>query len=203
MSALKRLFNRDVRPRGGTAGGGVERGVALCTERLLLRPVGDGDIRRIAQLAGDWSVASMTARIPFPYTERDAVEWIGGLGEGEVVAAIERDGELIGMVGYTLAPDRRSAEFGYWIGRPYWGVGYATEAARAMVEHCFTTERFDRLTCCHFTDNPASERVIGKLGFTAVGTCSAWSEARRREAPTVSYELVAPARRRRGPAGWW
>lgn len=196
MSALKRLFDR----------GSPARNVTLRTERLLLRPVGEADIRRIAQLAGDWSVASMTARLPFPYTERDAVEWIGGLGEGEVVSAIERDGELIGMVGYTLTPDRRAAEFGYWIGRPYWGGGYATEAARATIAQCFAVERFERLTCCHFTDNPASARVVEKLGFKVVGTCSAWSQARRREAPTVRYELTAPARHwcwRRGPTGWW
>ncbi|MFN3867651.1 MAG: GNAT family N-acetyltransferase [Hyphomicrobiaceae bacterium] len=171
----------------------------LETERLRLRPVGAGDARRVAQLAGDWSIASMTARVPFPYTERDAAEWIAELGPGELVAAIIRRGddaaELIGLVGYTTTPGGRSAELGYWIGRSYWGAGFATEAAAAVIRHCFERERFDALTCCRFADNPASGRVIDKLGFVLAGECSAWCEARRREAPALRYEMSRPAPR--------
>lgn len=191
MSSLKRLFIREASAKAGAD-------AELVTERLRLRALRDIDVRRIAQLAGDWSIASMTARIPFPYTERDAVEWVSGLGEGEVVRAIEHGGELIGLVGYTPTPDGRAAELGYWIGRPHWGQGYATEAARAIVAHCFEAHGFERLTCCHFIDNPASQRVIEKLGFRIVGPCSAWSEARRRDAPTLRYELLGPSTR----GGW-
>lgn len=186
----------------GRGSGGRRRSSGLLvleTERLRLRPVGADDARRIAQLAGDWSIASMTARVPFPYTERDAAEWIAELGSGEVVAAIIRRGddaaELIGLVGYTPSPGGRSAELGYWIGRPYWGAGFATEAAAAVVRHCFESERFDCLTCCHFADNPASGRVIAKLGFVYAGECSAWCEARRREAPALLYNLANPSLR--------
>lgn len=199
MSALMRLL-RGRRPAHG--GGDPKRMPVIATERLVLRPVALADSRRVAMLAGDWSIASMTARIPFPYTERDATEWIGGLGADETVAAIELGGDLIGLAGYVPAADHRSAELGYWIGRPYWGHGYMTEAAGAIVEHCFASERFERLTCCHFADNPASQRVIEKLGFRPVGACSAWCEARRREAPTVRYELLAPRRRAWRLAGW-
>lgn len=194
MSPLVRWFSR--RSGGGNPAGRV---LALETERLRLRPVDPGDARRIALLAGDWSIASMTARVPFPYTERDAAEWIGELGAGEVVAAIVRradqGAELIGLVGYTPSSDGRSAELGYWIGRPYWGQGFATEAAAAVVRHCFEQERFDGLTCCHFADNPASGRVIEKLGFVFTGDCAAWCEARRREAPALRYEMPRPSPR--------
>ncbi len=188
---------RMLRGEGRLFGAGGRRPVQLeeiATERLSLRPLSMADVRRVAILASDWGIASMTARIPFPYTERDAAEWIGGLDASEAVAAIERAGVLIGLVGYSPAADGRSAEIGYWIGRPYWGQGFATEAASAMLSHCFAKERFERLTCCHFLDNPASRRVIEKLGFRALGQCSAWSEARRCHAPTQRYELRAPKR---------
>lgn len=168
----------------------------LRTTRLVLRPLVDNDVTRIALLAGDWDVASMTARVPYPYTEADARHWLDGLEPGELVRGIERDGELIGLTGYLPSADRASAEIGYWIGKPYWGHGYATEAARALVAHCFSRQRFERLTCCHFADNDASARVIAKLGFRSTGSCSCWCEARRREAEAVRYELARPLRLR-------
>lgn len=160
--------------------------------RLRLRPLDAGDVARIAALAGDWDVASMTARIPYPYTVDDARHWLEGLEPGELVRGIERGGELIGITGYMPEENGRSAEIGYWIGKPYWGQGYATEAAAALIAHCFKRQRFERLTCCHFADNAASARVIAKLGFRRLGNCSCWCEARRREAEAVRYELVRP-----------
>lgn len=161
------------------------------TKRLVLRPLQRSDAKRIAELAGDWDVARMTARIPFPYAEVQALEWIEGLYEGEVVRAIEHEGTLVGLVGY-MPQDKGAAEIGYWIGKPYWGHGYATEAAQAMMRHCFGEVRLSRLTCCHFADNPASERVIAKLGFRRTGMCKAYSEARQAEAATVRYERKRP-----------
>ena len=77
------------------------------------------------------------------------------------------------------------AEIGYWIGKPWWGRGYATEAAGTLVRHCFADVGFRQLTCGHFVDNPASERVIKKFGFRRVGTGAQWCEARKSEVPTV------------------
>lgn len=164
----------------------------LRTARLVLRPLDHGDVARIALLAGDWDVASMTARIPYPYTEADARHWLEGLEPGEVVRGVECNGGLIGLTGYVPDEDGRSAEIGYWIGKPHWGQGYATEAAGALIAYCFSHQRFERLTCCHFADNPASARVIAKLGFSSTGSCSCWCEARRREAEAVRYQLARP-----------
>lgn len=163
------------------------------TERLTLRPVGEDDIRRIAELAGDWDVARMTGRVPYPYSEALAREWITGLQEGEFVRGIEYGGKLVGVCGYT--PGRRkTAEIGYWIGKPYWGQGFATEAAQAIVDHCFRTAGLARLTCCHFVENHASARVIAKLGFRRIGPARGWCEARRVEVDTITYEKRRPLR---------
>lgn len=161
------------------------------TARLALRPLSESDLIDIARLAGDWAIASMTSRIPYPYTPDDARQWLDGLEQGEFVRAITMadEGHLLGIAGYLPSTDSRSAEIGYWVGKPYWGRGIATEAAYALVEHGFLGAGFEKLTCCHFADNPASARVIEKLGFTSTGSCNCWCEARRVEAPAEHYEL--------------
>lgn len=180
MSRLSQLLRRK------SAG----RDDVIRTPRLVLRPLEAGDLPEVARLAGDWDIASMTARIPYPYTLTDARQWLDGLEAGEVVRAITSDDRLFGLTGYLPAADGRSAEIGYWIGKPYWGNGYATEAASALITYGFAKAGFDMLTCCHFADNLASRRVIAKLGFTSTGSCSCWCEARRVKAPAEQYELV-------------
>ncbi|HEX2840187.1 GNAT family N-acetyltransferase [Hyphomicrobium sp.] len=161
------------------------------TRRLVLRELADSDVPQLARHAGEWDVARMTARIPFPYSEALAREWMETIGPGEFVRAVTFKSQIVGAVGYVQNDDG-SAEIGYWIGKPWWGLGFATEAARALVRHCFTSAGFKRLTCCHFEDNPASERVIRKLGFKPNGVTSAWCDARQAEVPTRSYELNRP-----------
>ena len=166
-------------------------GRLIRTSRFVLRPLNETDLDEITRLAGDWAIASMTARIPYPYTQNDARQWLDGLDEGEFVRAITipKEDRLLGITGYVPSADRDSAEIGYWVGKPYWGRGIATEAARAIVEHCFTSAGFKKLTCCHFADNPASARVIEKLGFTSTGQCNCWCEARRVQALAIQHEL--------------
>ncbi len=170
---------------------------SLHTRRLKLRPLTTEDAARIAALAGDWDVARMTSRVPYPYSPMGAKHWIDDLTEGEVVRGIEYKGDLIGLCGYLPAGDG-SAEIGYWIGKPWWGQGFATEAARALIAYCFGKAGLKRLTCCHFVDNRASARVIAKLGFELVGPCRAWCEARQAEIDTLRYERRRPFMARLG-----
>ena len=161
------------------------------SKRLHLRPLTQCDAPQIAILAGDWDVARMTDRIPYPYQKQDALEWINGLPIEEQVFAITRHETLIGLCGLT-EHKQGEAEIGYWIGKPWWGAGYATEAANALLRYCFKVRKFSRLTCCHYVDNPASARVIRKLGFEKSGECSAWCQARRKDVPAITYELQRP-----------
>lgn len=172
----------------------VKKRVPLRTARLVLRPLASTDAARLADLAGDWDIASMTARIPYPYTIAHAHQWIGELSDGEIVYGITLKGELIGVTGY-LPSTEASAELGYWIGKPWWGHGYATEAAEALIKQCFGPARIARVTCSHFVENAASQRVISKLGFQLVGPAQAYCDARRRDLPTLRYERVRPRRR--------
>lgn len=161
------------------------------TERLILRDIHAGDATTIAALGGDWDVASTTGRIPFPYTADAAQHWLTGLAQGERVYGIEYNGTLIGLCGYTMRPDG-SAEIGYWLGKPYWGYGFATEATRALIDYGFTKGGVKRFVSCHFADNPASGHVLKKLGFRAAGQRTGWCEARQQDLPTLAYERKRP-----------
>ncbi len=132
--------------------------VKIETERLALRPFRRADAPEFARLAGEWAVASMTSDIPYPFSAAQALGWLRPV-RGEVRFAIELERRLIGGAGYYR---RRSgvAELGFWLGRPWWGQGYATEAARAVVRHGFGNRRLPGFSSARFDDNPASARVL-------------------------------------------
>ena len=161
------------------------------SQRLSYRPLEAIDAGRVATLAGEWDIARMTSRIPHPYSHIAADLWIASIGTDEFVRGVEHGGTLIGAVGYIEGEDAQ-AEIGYWIGKPWWGHGFATEAAAALIEHCFRVGGFRRLTCGHFIDNPASARVIAKLGFRRIGKGQQWCEARKSEVETVRYVRRRP-----------
>lgn len=161
------------------------------TKRLTLRTLGPGDAARIAVLAGVWEVASMTGRIPFPYSEAAAFQWIDELAEGEVVYGIEHQGDLIGVCGFKPIGGG-VAELGYWIGKSYWGRGFATEAAAALMAHGFTHAGVKQFVCKHLAGNVSSRRVIEKLGFKYTGPATSWCEARQMDMPSETYERRRP-----------
>ncbi len=148
----------------------------ITTERLVLRNYTLADAPAIQRLAGSREVAFNTLRIPHPYPEGEAERWIAAHGEGRAegeyaFAVTLRDGgDLIGTVGLHVAPEHDHAEIGYWIGVPYWGHGYATEAAEAVVRFGFETLSLNRIFASHFSRNPASGRVLQKIGMQHEGT---------------------------------
>lgn len=149
---------------------------SLDTQRLRLRPfdVTDGpDVRR---LAGDRAIADTTLNVPHPYEAGMAEEWIDSheslSDDGKAVICaitLRKDDLLIGAAGLTLHPEARRAELGYWVGRAYWGNGYATEAAAALMQWAFAALEVDRIYATHLTRNPASGRVMEKLGMRREG----------------------------------
>jgi ribosomal-protein-alanine N-acetyltransferase len=164
--------------------------VQIRTQRLLLRPPAAADAARLSALAGDYDVARMTGTIPHPYSEQAAAEWLADAlaGEEGVVFVIERQRTLIGCTGYR-AFDADHAELGYWIGKSYWGHGFATEAVRALIAHAFDADGFTYLKAGHFVDNPASARILGKLGFVAQGDEMRDCVARAEAVHCVTYWL--------------
>ncbi len=148
----------------------------LSTARLHLRPFNRDDASVVAALAGHRDIASTTLRIPHPYQEGMARAWIDSheqlILQGKAIPlAIELSerGELIGAIGLEIAAIHERAEIGYWIGVPYWGKGYCTEAAQEIVRYGFEVLRLNRLVAHYFERNSASGRVIEKLGMRREG----------------------------------
>jgi RimJ/RimL family protein N-acetyltransferase len=142
----------------------------LETERLVLRAPQIEDAKAVVALASDRRVAENTARIPHPYRMSDALEWISSVTaeEGKQTFLITLAGAPIGACGIDLR-EASPPELGYWIGAPHWGQGYATEAARAVIDHAFTDLGHEALQAGARVSNPASRRVLEKCGFQWTG----------------------------------
>lgn len=148
----------------------------ISTARLVLRPFGLADVDRVAALAGDREIALNTLNIPHPYTRRHAEEWITSHAaqlermESVTYAVTLRQGGLvIGAAGLIFDPPNDLAELGYWIGKAYWGQGYAAEAARALVGWGFGQYELHRIHASHFPRNPASGAVLRRIGMRHEG----------------------------------
>jgi RimJ/RimL family protein N-acetyltransferase len=149
---------------------------SLQTDRLLLRPYRLSDVPDLVRLAGAREVAATTLRIPHPYREQDAIEFISSFQvEAEIGASarfaitLRQNGELCGGTGLRIEKAHQHAELGYWIGVPYWGHGYATEAAHAAVNYGFETLGLRRIFASCVTENSASARVLQKIGMQYEG----------------------------------
>jgi RimJ/RimL family protein N-acetyltransferase len=144
----------------------------LDTARLILRPFTLADAPDVQRYVSDRDVAAMTLSIPHPYPDGGAETWIGThaakYADGQRVsfAITERDtGTLVGAIGLHVKSAHGRAELGYWIGKPFWGRGYATEAGRAVIQFGFEVLGLNKIHAAVFTKNPASDRVIRKLGM--------------------------------------
>lgn len=163
-------------PRAPHSPRGSDERPTLRTDRLVLRPFEPSDAPAVRRLAGAREVADNTLTIPHPYPEGEAEAWIAGhpdaFRNGDlVIFAITTPGEgLVGAVGLMLERETGIGELGYWIGVPYWGRGYATEAAGAVVRYGFDTLALTRIAARAFCRNPASSRVLRKIGMSHEGT---------------------------------
>jgi len=148
----------------------------LHTGRLLLRPFTPADAARVQRLAGEFAIAEFTLNIPHPYLDGMAEEWIashpGNFQAGRsatfaVTLAAER--LLIGAMGLQFAEQHQRAELGYWIGVPWWNHGYCTEAALAVLRYAFVDRGLHKVVATHLARNPASGRVMQKIGMVQEG----------------------------------
>ena len=161
----------------------IEQAPRIETRRLVLRAPAPADAERIALLAGDFDVARMTTSMPHPFLRDHAEAFLARAGaldpSRESLFAVDLDDQgLIGVVGFHPAdrtdggvetPRHVGPEIGYWLGRPYWGRGLATEAVAGALAWAKKAWRRRAVVSGHFVDNPASGRVLEKAGFLYTG----------------------------------
>lgn len=164
---------------------------ALETERLILRAPCLEDARTIATLANDRRIAENTLRIPHPYGLADAQSFITAANttDSEIVFLIaRRGGSVIGACGIAQSGEELP-EIGYWLGVPFWGHGYATEAVRAVIDHAFGDLGYDVVAGGARVSNPASRRVLEKCGFQWTGVGLYRIRALASSAPVDRFRL--------------
>jgi RimJ/RimL family protein N-acetyltransferase len=150
---------------------------ALHTDRLLLDPVSDADIPALVALAGDRAIADTTISVPHPLDVPAARQWVSRLAAGAATDTAQHfaireppEGRLVGMVSLRgIDREHEEVELSFWIGRPFWGRGYASEAAAAVVEHAFDGLGLNRIVAHHMVRNHGSGRVLARLGFRQEG----------------------------------
>lgn len=168
------------------------------TQRLLLRPGWPEDAAALTAAIADEGILRNLASAPSPYGEDDARAFLAGWADTPLprflmVQRTAAQPRLIGCIGMDRM-ENGETELGYWIARPFWGLGYATEAGRHMVDLARTLG-IRRLAAGHFTDNPASGSVLRKLGFRPTGrVIERASKARAATVPTVEFvrDIAAP-----------
>lgn len=187
----------------------MTRRAVLVTDRLVLRRPHMADAASLRALSGVWDVARMTAGIPYPYPEGAAEAFIAADAERRQAQqsstfAVTRDGALIGLMGLDRRADGATGaaqwEFGYWLGMPWWGNGYTTEAGRGVLRHAADDLGLTMIHASCFADNPASRHVLKKLGFRDLYRGIAPSRARQADVPTHFLSLPLTPRTETAPA---
>jgi RimJ/RimL family protein N-acetyltransferase len=165
------------------------------TERLFLRAPRLGDASAIAKGLNNFNVARFLTKVPFPYAEQDAENWISSLSENAPehrAFVVERDDTgVIGVIGLE-------SELGYWLAESHWGNGYATEAAAATLHWYFDATRAESITSGAHEDNPASLNVQRKLGFEVTGNQTKFCVSRNTDILLVKTFLTRAAFERTG-----
>lgn len=167
----------------------------IATQRLILAPLSVAHATALHPLLDDWDVVRMLSRVAWPVTI-ESVEGFakerGRPNSGEEAFAILLGGQPIGTAGIKHPgsgdPPRKMPRLGYWIGRPHWGAGYATEAVAALVDHAFGKFAAREVGGGVFADNPGSRRVLEKLGFAHAGDF--WSGCLSRGGEVLTHDMT-------------
>ena len=152
------------------------------------------DAGRFVEILSNWNVIRMVRLAPHPYTPAHAKVWIAShAAERDARTGfrfvIERDGRMIGACDVDEIASG-SGDIGYWLDQVVWGRGIASEAAQALAAFGFHDLKLRRLTSGHASDNPASGRVLAKLGFGKIGETKVWSTPRGCEIDQWRYDLI-------------
>lgn len=155
--------------------------IELKTDRLILKkPKSKQDILSIVSQIGDWEVVKWLAMVPYPYTYNDCESYLKESNNNELALNIFLDNQLIGGVGLHLHNDNYY-ELGYWLGKDYWGKGYATESSKYLLEYALGKLDSPKIKSGYFIDNLPSGNVLKKLGFKEIGIEKRYSDSMKKE----------------------
>ncbi|MBC5637136.1 MULTISPECIES: GNAT family N-acetyltransferase [Ornithinibacillus] len=169
----------------------------ITTKRLLLRLFQESDADTVAKLCNNYEIYKNTMYLPFPYERDHALVWMERHLENfladkayEFAITDRKTGELFGAIALSNSPSFHHGELAYWIGEEYWGNGYATEAAEAMIEFAFKEKQLHKVFARFFSTNPASGRVMEKIGMEKEGMLKEHVRKENRYVDLVYYGII-------------
>jgi [ribosomal protein S5]-alanine N-acetyltransferase len=156
--------------------GYIREKLIIATERLVLRLFQPSDAETVTMLCNNYNIYKTTLHLPYPYSLNDALSWIEFhydhfMAEISYEFAItdKETGELFGAIAVSNNKRFNQGEIAYWIGEPYWGNGYATEAAQSILQFAFEEKKLHKVFARYFSSNPASGKVMEKIGMKQEG----------------------------------
>lgn len=161
------------------------------TKRLFLRTPMKADAAQIAVLANDYEICSQTASLPYPLDLEKATQWLVDT-QDDIHFIITCESQPVGSIRAKPSSSKSSfkeVQLSYWLAKSYWGQGYMTEAVIFMIDHLFAQHGFDVIKADHAQDNPASGKVLEKVGFQLCGPIVCYSKARDMDVPCWEYRL--------------
>ncbi|MDR2933403.1 MAG: GNAT family N-acetyltransferase [Oscillospiraceae bacterium] len=172
----------------------------ITTERLILRLFSIDDAETVTSLCNNINIYRGTLGLPYPYNIENALSWIPTHMENfdnnrsyEFAVTDQITGELYGCMGLQNNQSHRNGEAGYWVGEPYWGMGIATEALRAIIDFAFTHKEYHKVYASHYASNPASGRVMQKAGMHCEGTQTDQVLKDGRYETLILYGIINPS----------
>ena len=151
------------------------------TDRLILRKaISKQDKISLVSQIRDWEVVKWLANVPYPYTYNDCEDYFLISDSNQFALNIFLDNKLIGGVSLTLDGDNYY-DLGYWLGKDYWGKGYATESSKKLLEYALEKLNSPKIKSGYFVDNLSSGNVLKKLGFKEVGIEKRYSDSNKKE----------------------
>ena len=163
--------------------------IEIKTERLFLKKFSATDKNSLIALIGDSRVSETLSNVPFPYTSEDADYWLDSVKKNELRLSIRLNDALIGGIGLTHGDDDY-CELGYWLGREYWGRGYATEASNSLLNYVRENTSLRKFRANVYKENIASSKVLQKLGFKQTGEGEVFSLSEQANISCFKYEYV-------------
>ncbi|UHA73386.1 GNAT family N-acetyltransferase [Paenibacillus sp. 481] len=148
----------------------------ITTDRLMLRPFECSDAQRVYEFCNNYNIYKSTLTLPYPYPLECALSWIQTHEDHfndnklyEFAISDKRTNELYGAIALSNNQIHKNGELAYWIGEEYWGKGYATEGAKAIIEFAFVEKHYHKVYARYFASNPGSGRVMQKVGMVREG----------------------------------
>ena len=171
--------------------------ITITTNRLVLRLFQKSDAVAVTKLCNNYNIYKNTLYLPFPYSIQDALSWIDNHIENfnsnksfEFAVTDKITGELFGAIALSNNQKFNNGEIAYWIGEEFWGCGYATEAAQAILRFAFDEKQYHKVFARYFNSNPASGRVIQKIGMKKEGILIDHVKKENRYEDLVYYGII-------------